>query len=114
MNYAKRYEFIDLFKTIGIIFMVMGHVGFGDRFAHYIAAFHMPMFFFISGYLFKDKYTFNEFITRKFNSLIKPYFYFGGLNAILCLFFVENFKIGTFLEKLFFFNNRHMPVAGAL
>ena len=113
MAEVKRLEFIDIFKAIGIIFMLMGHVGFGQSFAHYISAFHMPMFFFISGYLFKT-YDFKDLIKRKFNGLLKPYLYFGLLNAVLCLIFVENFKLGTYFEKFFFFNNRHLPVAGAL
>lgn len=113
MAEVKRFEFIDLFKAIGIIYMVMGHVGFGDNFTHYIGAFHMPMFFFISGYLLKS-YEFKEFVKRKFNVLIKPYLYFGFLNAVLCIIFVHGFKIGPYFEKLFFFNNRHLQIAGAL
>lgn len=119
MAEVKRFEFIDLFKAIGIIFMVMGHINylpsidFGDKFADYISAFHMPMFFFISGYLFKN-YEFKELLKRKYNSLIKPYLYFGFLNALLCILLVHGFKIGTYFEKLFFFNNRHLQVAGAL
>lgn len=93
--------------------MVMGHVGFGENFWHYTGAFHMPMFFFISGYLFKN-YEFKELLKRKYNSLIKPYLYFGFLNALLCVLLVHGFKIGTYFEKLFFFNNRHLQVAGAL
>lgn len=113
MAEVRRFEFIDLFKGIGIIFMIIGHVGVDESFSHYISAFHMPMFFFISGYLFKS-YDFKDLLKRKFGSLIKPYLWFGAFNAIACLLLVENFKIGTFIEKLFFFNNRHLAVAGAL
>lgn len=41
----KRIAYIDILRGIGILLMVMGHVGFGSRFSHYIHAFHMPLFF---------------------------------------------------------------------
>ena len=50
----NRITHIDIFKGIGILFMVMGHIGFSSIFDKWIHAFHMPMFFFISGYLSKN------------------------------------------------------------
>lgn len=50
-NMAKeRIENYDTFRGIGINLMVMGHVYFGNAFDHFIHGFHMPMFFYISGY----------------------------------------------------------------
>lgn len=63
---VNRVSYIDFFKSIGILLMIMGHIGFGNTFDIYIHAFHMPMFFFISGYLFHN-YDFKKFITKKFN-----------------------------------------------
>mgnify|MGYP007030225338 CR=1 FL=1 len=34
--------------------MIMGHVGFGGHFDKWIHAFHMPMFFFVSGMFFRS------------------------------------------------------------
>lgn len=56
-----RVEYVDLFRGIGIIIMIMGHIGFGRLFDHYIHAFHMPMFFFASGYFFKKSSQFGDF-----------------------------------------------------
>jgi fucose 4-O-acetylase-like acetyltransferase len=42
----NRIFFIDIFRGIGIILMIMGHIYFGVRFDKFIHAFHMPMFFF--------------------------------------------------------------------
>lgn len=44
-----RIDSIDIFRGMGIIIMVMGHIGFGYVFDHFIHAFHMPMFYFVSG-----------------------------------------------------------------
>lgn len=51
----KRIISIDLIRGAAIVMMVMGHVGFGNSFAHWINGFHMPIFFFISGYFFMRK-----------------------------------------------------------
>ena len=47
----------DILKGLGILLMIMGHVGFGELFSKYIHAFHMPLFFLISGYFYKTCYT---------------------------------------------------------
>ena len=52
-NYTNRIEYIDYYRAIGIVMMVMGHIGFGATFDKFIHAFHMPMFFFVSGFLYK-------------------------------------------------------------
>ena len=49
----SRMDYIDLYRAFGIILMVMGHIGFGGKFDKFIHAFHMPMFFFISGFFYK-------------------------------------------------------------
>ena len=61
----KRVEYIDIFRAIGIILMIMGHVGFGDRFDYFIHAFHMPMFFIISGLFYKNNIETKQFIKKK-------------------------------------------------
>ena len=47
-NYTNRIEYIDYYRAIGIVMMVMGHIGFGATFDKFIHAFHMPMFFLVS------------------------------------------------------------------
>ena len=39
-----RDETIDILRALGILLMVMGHIGFGGAFDKFIHAFHMPMF----------------------------------------------------------------------
>ena len=51
----SRMDYIDIYRAFGIILMVMGHIGFGGKFDKFIHAFHMPMFFFISGFFYKEK-----------------------------------------------------------
>lgn len=48
-----RENWIDWAKSIGIMLVIMGHYGMGDKiYGTFIYAFHMPLFFIVSGYLF--------------------------------------------------------------
>ena len=54
----KREINIDVLKGLGIIFVMLGHmvgIGFYEDIYVYIYSFHMPLFFFISGYLKYNK-----------------------------------------------------------
>ena len=50
---SNRIEAFDIAKGLGILIMVMGHTGFGTTFDKIIHTFHMPLFFFISGYFYR-------------------------------------------------------------
>ena len=74
----KRIEFMDIARGIGILLVAFGHIyeQFMPLFVlETIYSFHMPLFFFLSGYLFHPNIPFAGFIKRKFNSLLKPYFF---------------------------------------
>jgi len=81
----KRIEWIDIAKGLGIIFVIFAHIqSISQVFLNYIYSFHMPLFFFLSGYLFSDsKYkTLMEFIKKKAQSLLIPYFVFSIISYI--------------------------------
>lgn len=64
--------------------MIMGHIGFGGCFNYWIHAFHMPMFYIISGFLYKKKSTsFYEITVKKAKSLLIPYFIFGVIHYFI-------------------------------
>ena len=51
---AARYVFIDNAKAIGIVLIVIGHSkGLSDYMVRLLFSFHVPLFFFISGFLLK-------------------------------------------------------------
>ncbi len=86
---SKRIEYIDIARGIGILLVVMGHNDFSlvSPFAYkLIYSFHMPLFFFLSGYFLNTTIGFWDFFKKRFNSLIKPYLftlfliYFGSLS----------------------------------
>ncbi|WP_423774687.1 acyltransferase family protein [Bacteroides heparinolyticus] len=52
----QRDKTLDIAKGICIILMVIGHSGCPEYLFNFIYLFHMPCFFFISGWLLKDQY----------------------------------------------------------
>ena len=68
-----RLDYVDVAKGIGIICTVIGHTFSGTMTAKIIYTFHMPMFFFISGYLYHEKTTKDLFV-KSVKRLLVPYF----------------------------------------
>lgn len=84
---VKRIEYIDIAKGIGILLVVMGHNDFAvvSPYAYkVIYSFHMPLFFFLSGYFINPSIGFWNFFKKRFNSLLKPYFF-----TIFLIYFVS-------------------------
>ncbi len=75
---TQRLVFLDFCKFFGIAFMVWGHAGVPLGVDTYLHSFHMPIFFFVSGYLFQlDRYSFPRFVWGRARSLLIPYLVFG-------------------------------------
>jgi len=75
---SKRIEYIDIARGIGILLVVLGHNDFGyiSPFGYkVIYSFHMPLFFFLSGYFLNASIPLFEFIKKRFDSLLKPYLF---------------------------------------
>lgn len=109
----QRLDYIDVFRSLGIIAMVMGHIGFGSKFNYFIHAFHMPMFFFISGFFYRRRdCSIGEYVGKKARTLLVPYISFG-----IAHYFVEIILHGFSIKPLlylFTFNTISLPIAGAL
>lgn len=83
----KRESWVDLAKGIGIILVIAGHACCPTYPHGIIYAFHMPLFFFLSG-LFIDKQCqigFMEFAKKNFRSLLIPYFSFNIISILFHL-----------------------------
>lgn len=75
----KRVSWIDVCRGIGILLVLYGHLLSGDNHRYFIYSFHMPLFFFLSGLVFKpvsDK-PFWEVTKKYFKQLLLPYFIFA-------------------------------------
>ena len=111
---TDRIEYIDVFRSFGIILMVMGHVGFGEKFDLFIHAFHMPMFFFVSGFLFRNNSRpFFVCLKKKAKSLLLPYIVFAAFHFMLSSILNGGFSLDS-LKALIFPDSKLVPIAGAL
>lgn len=86
----KRIEWLDIAKGICILLGVLGHeLTWDERLRYSIYAFHIPMFFIFSGmtaYITGEiEKSFNLFLKRNVNGLIKPYFIGSAFYILLDL-----------------------------
>ncbi len=70
----KRLDYIDIAKALGMLTIMWGHIAI-NKSVVFVYAFHIPLFFFLSGMVFvQDKYPdFKSFVKRRIQTLIVPY-----------------------------------------
>ena len=106
----QRERWIDILKGIGMIFVIIGHLDPGWRIETHIYSFHMPLFFWISGYLFLTTSSFKvgikEYTKKKMTGLLKPYFIYAVLSIFIGRFFhlVKMKNVVFNIKALFFWN----------
>lgn len=102
MNRKNRILYVDILRAIAIILVIAGHIPYVDfnaDFHKWIYAFHIPLFFFISGISlsFKDysKVNFKQLFFKRFRRIYLPYLIWGILLAI------PNFSLLTIPKILY-------------
>ena len=97
---SNRIQYIDIARGIGILLVVLGHNDFAlvSPFVYQVIySFHMPLFFFLSGYFINPSVGFWEFVRRRFHSLLKPFLF-----TIFMIYFVSvSFEKMSFQTALF-------------
>ncbi|OHD06013.1 MAG: hypothetical protein A2086_06040 [Spirochaetes bacterium GWD1_27_9] len=97
----ERILWLDTAKGIGIFLVVLGHVFIVGNFNKWIYSFHMPLFFFLSGFLFEGFiYDIKTFFTKRTFSLLVPYFVFAIFSFLFYLagYIVVNNYLGIKLD----------------
>ncbi len=112
VNYYEREWWIDYAKTIGIFLVVFIHaisvnfsnITFSTNTLNFITLgnlFHMPLFFFISGYLYKN-ITPKVALKKYFKRLIIPYLFFSFIGIILFIQYNNSYTdLGTLISMIF-------------
>lgn len=80
-----RIRYLDMARGLGMLFVVMGHVEYIDAgVRQWIAAFHMPLFFLLSGILIYEKKeeqtNYIVILRKKLRSIMIPYAVFSVLS----------------------------------
>ncbi|MBX6362204.1 MAG: acyltransferase family protein [Acidobacterium ailaaui] len=68
-----RILWVDICKGLGIICVVLGHAMDGTALQRFIYTFHMPLFFFLSGFLHRAQPSYGVYAKRKAIHLLLPY-----------------------------------------
>lgn len=113
----KRDRSIDLLRATGIIVMIMAHVDFGTVFYQWSHAFHMPLFFIVSGYFFSEVKAYKDthkYILKKAKSLLIPYFVFALGSYIVWLILERARPVFDPLYNIFWYNSEGIPIATAV
>lgn len=92
-NIIGREKWVDIAKGLGIIAVVIGHSD-NKVVSQYLYWFHMPLFFALSGYLFKPLSTWSEYRIwsyKRFKQQLIPYASFFMLIAVIsyCIRFLQ-------------------------
>lgn len=79
----SRNTHIDIARGIAILLVAVGHSN--PPFSHFIYLFHVALFFFISGYLFKPQYTDHPkvYIGKRIKRLYVPFVAYGLLFLLI-------------------------------
>lgn len=78
-----RIKWIDWSKGLGILLVILGHTFCPNSIKVWLYSFHMPLFFFLSGYVFKMKTnSFKEFLISRIKSLFIPALIFESILLI--------------------------------
>lgn len=119
MNHSKRIDYIDLLRGIGIVLMTIGHVGFTVNIEKWIYAFHMPLFYCISGWFYKDNIPLMEKTKKLSLKLLVPYFSFGIMYYLIWIIVnwpvsVNDINVLDPLTHLLFVNTDGIAISPAL
>lgn len=77
----KEFKWVNTLKGIGIIFVVIGHTA--TPMSRFIFSWHMPLFFFISGFFLIDVKDYKLELKKNFKRLMYPYFIFGLIGIVV-------------------------------
>ena len=72
-NNKVRVRYIDVAKGIAIICIILGHLG-NSEINRVVFTFHVPIFYFITGYFVSCKRSLKEFAANSARTLLVPYY----------------------------------------
>lgn len=77
----NRLEYLDILRGFGIIFIVIGHITYNDAVRNWLYSFHVPLFFFAAGAVYKKR-TVSYDLKRRAMTVLVPYYSFGAAELV--------------------------------
>lgn len=91
---GDRLKWLDTARGLAFLMVVYSHLKYRDDMVmRYFTPMFLTMFFFISGYLFKESYSFLKVLEQRTRTLLLPFLILGGIIILLS-------NIMTFNEKI--------------
>lgn len=116
MNLKKdECNYIDVARFIGIYLVVFGHITLLHKYSYLsymIYAFHMPLFFMLSGILHKSQSSKRKSFNNNFYRLIIPFFIYNGV-AYLYLLVVQKTSFQINPNDLYIYLTIQNTISGA-
>lgn len=118
---TKRLMSIDISRAICIILVVIGHYIPENSPSWYLTihdviyTFHMPLFMFLSGYVYwvkRKPVRYKDFIWKKFQRLMIPYFFVSIIVISLKLLTKSGLSVENPVEISSFYKMFYLPTAG--
>lgn len=106
----ERKRYLDVAKGMALILVIWGHAGMSiPGLGTAIIQFHMPLFFVVSGYLFKNTQgTIRNRIVKKAKRLLVPYFIFSvvylSFGVIKSFLLHQSVNVAELISLLFYLN----------
>jgi fucose 4-O-acetylase-like acetyltransferase len=115
MSKQINIGWIDILKGLGIISVVIGHI-WPEEDVKLIYLIHMPLFFFVAGYLFKPTTDYKEFLIKKTVHLLVPYVCFMVIMVMPLAMpqLLGGSKSAFFAIKSMLFGGRYLKGAGTV
>jgi fucose 4-O-acetylase-like acetyltransferase len=118
---ANRLIFIDIARAICIILVVIGHYVPDNSPNWYlilnniIYSFHMPLFMFVSGYVYsaiQKPVAYKDFVFNKFKRLIVPYLFVSTVIIFIKFLTAKNMYLENPISLSSFYEIFYLPSAG--
>ena len=77
MEKMKRWDYVDVCKWLGISLVIFGHMKMPNEVLQWIYAFHMPLFFVLSGYTYRVQKLSKGFFVKKIKTIYIPFLLFA-------------------------------------
>ena len=86
-KYKKRIEWIDVARALSMFIILYAHIYDSSTISKFVHLFHVPIFFFLSGIVWKEKkQSLKESFKNAFLTLLVPYFFCSCISIILFIF----------------------------
>lgn len=106
----NRIEWIDTMRGIAMIMVIYGHIDGGSYVGKFVYLFHVPAFFFLSGYLFNPSVSLGRYFQKRICRLLVPFVLFGS--TVILINWACHIAVGSTYDALHYIKDMLLQVRG--